>query len=546
MGVTFYRSIVETASEGVVVVGEDSRVKFANKRAAELLGYHPGEGIGLAASDFVVADDQAARDELRDRLRRGESERSELRLLRKDGVVLWVSIRSAPLFDEAGGYAGGLLLFDDIGDRKRAEAAIQESEARFRGIFEHAAVGVLLVGLDYKLIEMNPAFCAMLDCEAGDLIGRSVREISHPDDWASYAAESERLVAGEIDYEEMDKRYLHRDGHFVYAHTSVSVIRDSLGAPRYLTSICQDVSARVEALDELHRSEELLRMVVNSAPDLIFRYRFDPDPGFEYVSPALERLYGYSLAEFPSGPNPLRSIMSDEDADIVLASARSGSDIPVLARVRHKDGREIWSEAHVNMVYDAAGHEVAMEGIVRDVSERKALEDQLMYQSLHDSLTGLGNRAWIRDRIAQALASLGESGQSGGLVALLYLDLDQFKVVNDMLGHTSGDELLKAVAGRIVFAARKDDSVARLGGDEFVILCAGLAGEEQAIEIARRVKEQVALPFSIANRELSITASIGIAMSPVGSLDDLIHNADAAMYSAKRLDRSHIEVFSTA
>lgn len=540
MSEDFYRSIVEAAREGVAVIDVDGKVTFANQRAEELLGYEPGEPVGLAVSDLVAVEDQAALAEMPERLHRGESEQSELRILHKDGDVLWASVKSSPLCDDAGRYAGGLVLFNDVTDRKRAEASLQQSEARFKGIFEHAAVGIVLVDLDSRLVEVNPTFCAMLGYEASELTGRTVADISHPDDWADADAERSQLLAGEIDSREVEKRYLHRDGHAVYAHTSVAVVRDPDGAPRYLTAVCRDMSTEVEALGRLHRSEDTLRLVANNAQDLIFRYRVAPDPGFEYVSPALKKLYGYSLADFPRGTDPLRRILSDHDSDAVVAAARSGSGIPVLAPVRHKDGRLIWSEAHVNMVCDTTGREVAMEGIVRDVSERKALEEQLVHQALHDPLTGLGNRTLFHDRVGQAIARLG---RSSSLVALLYVDLDHFKLVNDVLGHAVGDELLQAVAERLVLAARSNDSVVRLGGDEFVILCEGLAEEEEAIGIARRVMDQFATPFSIRDRELSVSASIGVAASPVDSAEDLLRNADASMYRAKQLGGARVEVF---
>ncbi len=536
-----YRDIVEAAQEGVVVIGVDEKVRFANVYAEELLGYRVGEMVGLAAAALVAAEDRAVQADMPERRRRGVKERKELRLLRKDGSSLWTSVRSSPLFDDAGGYSGGLVLFADITARKQAEAALQESEARFRGHFEHAAVGIVLTGLDSTLLEVNPAFCAMLGSEPGGLVGRTVAEITHPDDRARSEADIEELLAGEVVSKEVEKRYLRSDGGVVHARTSFSVVRGLDGSARYLAAVCQDVSAEVAAQDSLRRSEKVLRLLAENAGDLIFAYRLGPeDPGFEYVSSALGRIYGYSPADFPPGSDPLHFLLSDADADAVLDAARRGHGI-VVAPVRHRDGGYIWSEARVNLVRDVDGRAIAMEGIVRDISERKAMEEQLVHLALHDPLTGLANRTLLVDRIAQALARLERQSE---LVALLFIDLDQFKLVNDALGHGAGDELLAEVAARLGVAARSHDTVARLGGDEFVILCEGLADEDEATSIARRVTAQLADGFQVDGSTLFVSASIGVATSPVDGPEDLLRNADAAMYRAKQLGRSRIELFT--
>lgn len=537
----FYRDIVDAALEGVVVIGTDEKVCFANGHAEELLGYGAGEMVGRPSSGFVAPEDRAAQAGMPERRRRGVKERGELRLLRKDGSWLWVSVRSSPLFDDAGDYCGGLVLFADITARKRAEAALAEREERFRGYFEHAAVGIVLAGPDSTLLEVNPAFCTMLGYEAGALVGRRVAEITHPDDRARSEAALGSLLAGAAVAQELEKRYLRSDGTVVHARTSFSVVRGADGSARYVAALCQDRSAEVAARDDLRRSEQVVRLLAENAQDLIFAYRLGhEDPGFEYVSPALERTYGYSLADFPPGSDPLRRLLSDADADAVLDAARRGRAV-VVAPVRHRDGRWIWSEASVTMVYDAAGRAVAMEGIVRDISERKAAEEQLVHRALHDPLTGLANRALVLDRITQALSRLKRERER---VGLLFIDLDQFKLVNDALGHGAGDELLQAVAVRLGAVARSHDTVARLGGDEFVILCESLADDEEAITIARRVMAQFAEPFEIGGSRLFVSASIGVTTTPVDDPEDLLRDADVAMYRAKQLGRARVELFT--
>ncbi|MHB2023884.1 MAG: putative bifunctional diguanylate cyclase/phosphodiesterase [Mycobacteriales bacterium] len=214
---------------------------------------------------------------------------------------------------------------------------------------------------------------------------------------------------------------------------------------------------------------------------------------------------------------------------------------PLSIEITHKDGRKIWSEARVTAVIDDAGELVGAEGIMRDISERKAVEEQLAHQALHDPLTGLPNRALLSDRIAQALARLE---REAGVAAVLFLDLDGFKLVNDSLGHATGDDLLQEVAQRLRAAARSADSVARLGGDEFVVLCENLSDATEATALAERLLRSLATPFDISGHKLFITASIGVATTPAKDSDTILRDGDAAMYQAKNSGRNRWALFS--
>jgi diguanylate cyclase (GGDEF)-like protein len=179
----------------------------------------------------------------------------------------------------------------------------------------------------------------------------------------------------------------------------------------------------------------------------------------------------------------------------------------------------------------------------RDVTERKAVEERLAYQAFHDFLTDLPNRALFMDRLGHSLA---RAGRRGGRVALLFADLDNLKQVNDTLGHEAGDEILKAVAGRLRSELRPEDTVARLGGDEFVVLLEDVGGVDEAARGAERVVEALRFPFARRGRDLSVTASVGVALSAARALGDrpkdLLRAADRAMYRAKRRGKARYEI----
>jgi len=536
-----YRTIVETGHEGIGIFDADLVVRFANTRLGDILGYDAVELVGSSATRLLFAEDIAEIRHLADRGRQGVLEASEIRLRHRDGTTVWTLAESSPIPDETG-EAQTLVMFTDVTDRKAAEVALREHEDRLRGLFEHTSVGVVRAGLDFTMLEVNPAMCRITGYPAEELVGRSVLDITHPDDRRTNEETIRRVATGVDRWAEVEKRYLHRDGHVVQVNVTVSAVPGPDGAPVHLAAIIQDVTEKVAALDALRRSEETLRLLAESAQDLIFRYRFEPEPRIDYASPALETVYGWRLEDFLPGSDPMRSLIGDAQAEAVMATLGSGhaSVAPINVEVAHKDGRKIWSDARVSAIVDETGELVGLQGVVRDVSERKVVEDQVAHQALHDALTGLPNRTLLVDRINQALVRLE---REDGVAAVLFLDLDGFKLVNDSLGHAVGDQLLQGVGERLRSAARGMDSVARLGGDEFVVLCENLVDSTEAMTLAERLLEALAAPFDIAGHQLFISASVGVATTPVTDVDAILRDADAAMYQAKKSGRNRCTAF---
>jgi diguanylate cyclase (GGDEF)-like protein/PAS domain S-box-containing protein len=282
---------------------------------------------------------------------------------------------------------------------------------------------------------------------------------------------------------------------------------------------------------DLQRSEERFRSLVRNASDSVVVINEDAVIRFE--SPAVERILGYK-AEDRIGRPVVANVHADDrlrvERRLSEVAARVGSEATVEFRAQHADGSWRILEAIAKNLID----DPAVGGVVvnyRDITERKALEEQLRHQAFHDALTGLANRSLFLDRLSHALARVGRGAQP---VAILFLDLDDFKAVNDHLGHGEGDRLLIAVAGELVAATRATDTVARLGGDEFAILIED-TGLAEARRAADRIVERLRAPISMGEREVTAQASIGIAMqAPAeGSAEELVRWADIAMYAAK-------------
>ena len=300
---------------------------------------------------------------------------------------------------------------------------------------------------------------------------------------------------------------------------------------------------RVMALAR-ERSEAFVAALVENASDVITVVGADGD--IRYQSPSVERILGHPLASLDRAG--VSVIVHPDDRPALLAALTDlrgrppGSPVTLKCRVRHADGT--WR--HLEVVGNNLLDDTNVGGIVltaRDVSERQALEDQLRHLAFHDSLTGLANRALFANRVEHALI---RSARRREPMAVLFLDLDDFKTVNDTLGHADGDELLGTVAERLRQCLRAGDTPARLGGDEFAVLLEELNGRQEAVAVAHRILDALRPPVVLQGREVTIGASIGIAVSRSGDegADVLLRNADVAMYTAKNQGKNRYVTFA--
>lgn len=307
-----------------------------------------------------------------------------------------------------------------------------------------------------------------------------------------------------------------------------------------------EVAARREAGEALRASEESLRQIAENSTELF--WLLEMDRSVAYLSPAFERMWGMRPGEIRADAfNALRTV-DPEHRDAVRAVVEEGYLRPSQAtyRVVHPDGTERWVQTRAAPVLDERGAVYRVAGVTADVTERKRMEDQLLHDAFHDPLTDLPNRALFQDRLQHSLELYRRHPDRG--FAVLILDLDRFKLVNDSLGHVSGDRLLALVADRLRAAMRDGDTVARFGGDEFALLLDGVPDAGEALRGAERVRAGLAGPFALEGHEIFVTPSIGIAVSglEVEHPEDMVRRADTAMYRAKELGGARSEVFDRA
>lgn len=304
------------------------------------------------------------------------------------------------------------------------------------------------------------------------------------------------------------------------------------------------------AQQALSKSEKHYRLLVETMRDVV--WVLDPVTlRFRYVSPSVERLRGYSAEEVMSEPldaalTPEYSVILKEQIKRNVDEFKSGNapDKVYVEEIQQprKDGSLVWTEAIAKYFYNDESGQVEIHGVTRDISERKKAQDEIHHMAMHDLLTGLPNRILLNDRLQQSLVA---ARRDDDRLALMFIDLDQFKPVNDTLGHDVGDQLLKQAAARMQDCVRESDTVARIGGDEFIVLLRTVADEQDALRVAEKINACLRLPFDFACRQLAISCSIGVALYPEHGNDgvELLKNADIAMYHAKELGRNNVQLF---
>jgi diguanylate cyclase (GGDEF)-like protein/PAS domain S-box-containing protein len=406
------------------------------------------------------------------------------------------------------------------------ERAIRESEAYFRSLVENARDVIHVINADGTTRYITPSVRRLLGWDPEELVGRSALDLVHPDDLprVMQVLRMDRDVpgtAGGIEF-----RAPHRDGSWrVFEAIGKNLIDDPVVNGIIVNS--RDVTERHQAEQETARLAAFPRQ--NPYPIL----ECGTSGQVLYLNPAGERM----VAEL--GLGSATALLPDEHGALVHACVRTGEG---LRGVEVRVGGRVLAWAY---------HPQKAVGTVHlfgeDITERKRVQERLLHHAMHDSLTGLPNRNLFLDRLAEVLRRREQGG--AGAFAVLFLDLDRFKVVNDSLGHHVGDELLVEVAGRLRAAAPAGATVARFGGDEFAVLLEGIEGEDEARAAAERLALAVAAPLVVGDYELFTTASVGIALE-IGTggerPDTLLRNADMAMYRAKALGASRCEVFDRA
>ena len=471
-----------------------------------------------------------------------ETSRDEILL--KDGRTL--DRYSAPVRLEDGTYLGRVWFFRDITEHKQAVDKVREDATQFQALIEQQLAGIFIIRGDGILAYINPRFSALFGYTPAEVIGRPFLDlVADGDKDALRKSFAEHLEEGPPATQTVTaiKR---KDGGLmdVLAHASIASYQ---GKPA-LAGILIDITERQRATELLKASEERFRAVSDTAQDAIII--IDSSARVTYWNRAAEGIFGYAASEVVDSsayqylvpPRYRQHAMAAMREFAVNGSGSVVGNTRELVAMR-KDGSEFPIELSVAAILLAGRwHAVAT---IRDITERKRIAEQIRHAARHDGLTGLANRTVFVEALQQAIARAQRSQDN---FAVLYLDLDHFKDVNDTLGHPAGDLVLQAVAARLRGSVRDIDTVARFGGDEFALIQAGISSPLDAAALADKLLEAINLPAKIQGNEIRSGASVGIAVYGLDSVDAeaLLSHADVALYRAKLEGRGTYRFFTDA
>ncbi len=418
-------------------------------------------------------------------------------------------------------------------------AALEESREKFKSAFDHAANGMALVDLDGTWIQVNRALCDMTGYAEQELLSMRYQDITHPDDVAETVRGMAALLKGTIDSYRIDKRYVHRDRHCIWVSLTLSTVRDQVRGSNCFIAQIQDVTDHKISEAQRSQTEQRYRSLVETSADGILLV--DLAGNIVMANRHAAKLHGYAEASELVGVDAYHLVTASyyEQAQLHNELVMQGGVLRgVEYPARRKDGTAFPAEMSAARIVDERGQPNGYMASVRDVTERKLAQETLAHQARHDALTGLPNRTLLRDRLEEAMLRHAVHGTP---IALLFMDLNRFKEVNDTFGHHYGDALLEELSRRLGYALRSDDTIARLGGDEFAALLPN-AGVEEAIAVAGKLASTVDAPFVIEGQDFYVGISVGIALCPDHGQDAalLMRRADIAMYAAKRTGNGNV------
>ena len=430
-------------------------------------------------------------------------------------------------------------------ERRRAEEALRSSEAKFRGLFESIAEGVYQSGRDGRLLSVNPAFVAMLGYDgAAEIYALSAAALYwNPDDRAEFA----RRVDSEGEIRDAEFLMRRKDGQQLWVLENARSMRDGAGRHVGYEGTITDITARKRAEQAMFAEKERAQVTLQSIGDAVIST--DAEGRIEYINPVAERVTAWDLAEARGQPiSAVLNLVNELTREPIENSlygvlGRGVSPPPTDHSVLiTRAGHEVAIQESAAPISDRQGRVIGAVVVFHDVTKERRLKRALSWQASHDALTGLINRREFDNRLHAALLS-AQRGE--GSYVLLYIDLDQFKVVNDTCGHQAGDRLLRDVTGLLQTRVRASDTIARLGGDEFGVLLEGCT-LDQATRIADGVRQAIRdFRFVWGASTLSVGASIGIVQirPDTQNVANVMSAADVACYAAKDAGRNRIHVY---
>ncbi len=535
-----HQALLHTASDGIHVMDRSGHVVELSDSFAAMLGYAPEQLRGQHISSWDAEMPQQNITQFLLTAELGQLRKFETRHRRADGRVIDVEVTSTAVSIE-----GEDLVYcssRDITQRKSLAVQLEASAAEIRDLYDNAPTGYYSLDADGRFLYVNATIAAWLNCAPEDLVGkRSVSDFFTPEGRAQFQryfpqVRANGAVAGlvfDLVVPGMPPRRV---------SLSATAVTDADGEFQMTRTVMYDITelaATKERLRHVLREQEL--MLDNELIGIV-KLR---DQQVVWRNQAMQTIFGYTTDEVMGASLAQFHLNEEAYHDIrarALSALKAGQRFRAQFQIKHKKGHLLWVDAHGAMLDQESEESMWM---LADITPIKRAQEHAEHIAFHDVLTGLPNRMLLNSRMGLAMSMASRYERR---LALCYLDLDGFKQVNDIHGHGAGDQVLQAVAQRLLAIVRDNDTVCRLGGDEFVILLSHLEGADEHTAVLERVVAQIKQPVRLQNgHEVSVSASVGVAFYPEDGHDlpVLLSNADRAMYAAKRTGQSCICLFET-
>ena len=541
-----YRKILDEMAEAYYELDLDGNYTFVNDALCRHMGYTKDELIGVNARSHISKEDVDNVSKAFTNIYTTGKPAREIpyAFIRKDGTTGFAENTGSPLLNQKGAIIGFRGIVQDTTERRQTEAALRQSEEKHRNIIENIQDGYFEVDLDGNFTFFNEAMREIHGYPKEELMGMNHRQSADKENAKKVFKAFNEIYKTGITGSIFDYEIIRKDGTRRQVEVSASLQKDASGKPIGFRGISRDITERKKMEETIRQSEERYRTILDEMEDGYFE--LDLAGNFTFANEADCRLLGYPKEEL-IGSN-FRSQIAKEEFDTVYGAF---SNIYITGKPQRgisykairKDGSTGYAEVAGFPLRNQKGEIIGFRGIGRDITARKLTEEKIQYMATHDSLTGLPNRLMFSQLLNHAIQSANRYKRQ---IAVLFLDLDRFKNINDTMGHEAGDLLLKEIATRLKQTLRAVDVVSRLGGDEFVVLIDEVSNTNHVATVAHKILTSIINPLTIMGQECRITASIGISIYPKDAEDDqtLMKNADMAMYLAKEEGKNNYQFYA--
>ncbi len=574
-----YRSIFENSAEGIFQISVDDHLIVVNPALARMFGFASPEEMMAGVTDvgnqiYVNAEDRRRFKNLL--AGQGAIRGFETEVYRKDGGIFWISINARVVRDGDGAVLYYEGTNEDITRRKEAEGALRKahselenrvrertaeletSSRKLHDIIEFLPDATFVIDNEKKVVAWNRTLEEMTGTRKEDMLGKGNHDYAVPfygkrrpmliDLLFSPDSEINKLYdlverKGKTTYGEIHLPNVY-NGKGAYCWGIASLLFDKEGNAIGAIESLRDITGKKETEEALKGSEEKYRKIFENTIEGIFQTTVDGR--VLSANPALAKMLGFSSPEemVKACADIAREVYMDpSDRLQYLQNLENNNTIQAFeTRLHRRDGSAIWASINARSVRDESGNILYYEGTMENITARKDAEQTIRRLAYHDALTGLPNRPLFNDRLTLAMTNADRNKDK---VAVMLLDLDRFKDINDTLGHDVGDALLINVAQRLTDLLRRGDTVARMGGDEYLVIIPDVGWEGYADVIAGKIVETFRSPFALTGHEVSVTTSVGVSLYPQdgNDIDTLVKKADIAMYEAKRTGRNSYRLY---